>query len=89
MKFSLHLPRQVWFAAFGVVLLIALGWVATKTGPLAPIRVTATAVERGDVSPSLFGIGTVEARRAYLIGPTSSGRVMRVMVDVGEGRTLQ
>lgn len=84
MKFSLHLPRQVWFAALGVVLLIALGWVATKTGPLAPIRVTVTAVERGDVSPSLFGIGTVEAQRAYLIGPTSSGRVMRVMVDVGD-----
>ena len=29
-------------------------------------------------------IGTVEARRAYLIGPTAAGRVKRVLVDVGD-----
>ncbi len=84
MKPAFKVPRQAWFAVFGVALLIALGWVATRSGPLAPIRVTATAIERGDVSPSLFGIGTVEARRAYFIGPTAAGRVSQVMVDVGD-----
>jgi len=84
MKIRSVLSRQVWFAAFGVALLIAFGWVATKSGPLAPIRVTVTQVVKGDVAPSLFGIGTVEARRAYLIGPIAAGRVGRVLADVGD-----
>jgi len=80
----LTLRRQVGFAIFGVVLLLAFAWVATKSGPLAPIRVTTARVASGDVSPALFGIGTVEARRAYLIGPIAAGRVERVLVDVGD-----
>lgn len=84
MTLSIKLPRQIWFITFGLALLLAFGWVATTSGPLAPIRVTVAKVSRGDVKPSLFGIGTVEARRAYLIGPTSAGRVARVLVDVGD-----
>lgn len=84
MEIPVNLPRQFWFAAFGIVLLLALIWVAFKSGPLAPIQVTVTRVAKGEVSPALFGIGTVEARRAYLIGPTAAGRVGRVLVDVGD-----
>lgn len=84
MKLPLNLPRQAWFALFGVSLLLALGWVATQSGPLAPIQVTVTPVHRGELTPALFGIGTVEARRAYLVGPTAAGRVYRVLVDVGD-----
>ena len=32
----------------------------------------------------LFGIGTVEARRSWMVGPTVAGRVLRVQVDVGD-----
>src|SRR3989304_5060828 len=84
MKDSLALPRQVWFGVFGIVFLLVFGWVATKSGPFAPIKVTVTQVAKGEVTPALFGIGTVEAQRAYLIGPTAAGRVKRVLVDVGE-----
>lgn len=84
MKIPFVQPRQIWFAAFGIALLAAFGWVITKSGPLAPIKVTVTSVAQGDVSPALFGIGTVDAQRAYLIGPTAAGRVLRVLVDVGE-----
>lgn len=84
MKMPFTLPRQVWFAVFGIALLLALGWVATTSGPLAPIKVTVTQITKGDVAPVLFGIGTVEARRAYLIGPTAAGRVRSVLVDVGD-----
>ena len=87
MKLPFAVPRQVWFAVFGVALLLALGWVATRSGPLAPIQVTVTPVGRGDLSPALFGIGTVEARRAYLVGPTAAGRVHRVLADVGDSVT--
>jgi HlyD family secretion protein len=68
----------------GIALLLAFVWVATTSGPLAPIKVTVTRVIRGEVAPALFGIGTVEARRAYLIGPTVPGRVRSVLVDVGD-----
>jgi len=84
MKIPSTLPRQVWFATFGIILLLGFGWVATKSGPLAPIRVTVVQVAKGEVAPALFGIGTVEARRAYLIGPTIAGRVKRVLIDVGD-----
>ena len=84
MKIPKTLPRQVWFAAFGVALLIAFAWLATTSGPLAPIKVTVTRVTTGEVAPALSGIGTVEARRAYLIGPTAAGRVRSVLVDVGD-----
>ncbi|MBI5192818.1 MAG: efflux RND transporter periplasmic adaptor subunit [Nitrospirae bacterium] len=84
MKIPITLQRQVWFAAFGILLVVAFGWVATKSGPLAPTRVTIVQVTKGDVSPALFGIGTVDARRTYLIGPTAAGRVKQVLVDVGD-----
>jgi len=83
-KVPFTLPRQVWFGVFGVILLLAFGWVVMRSGPFAPIKVTVTQVARGTVAPSLFGIGTVEARRAYLIGPTTAGRVRSVRVDVGD-----
>lgn len=76
--------KKVLLAILGLLLLAALVFAIARSGPLAPIRVTLTQVERGAVSPSLFGIGTVEARRAYLIGPTVAGRVLRVLVDVGD-----
>lgn len=84
MTLSRTAKRQAWFGAFGLALLLAFSWVATQSGPLAPIQVTVAEVVTGSVSPALFGIGTVEAQRAYLIGPTAAGRVKRVLVDVGD-----
>ncbi|MDT4849836.1 Macrolide export protein MacA [compost metagenome] len=66
------------------MLIAALAYVVMRSGPLAPTRATVTQATVGSLSPSLFGIGTVEARRAYLIGPTAAGRVSRVLVDVGD-----
>ena len=45
---------------------------------------TVIEVTEGRLTPALFGIGTVEARRSYLIGPTTAGRVRKVAVDVGD-----
>jgi HlyD family secretion protein len=80
-----NLPsRRTGLVLLGIVLLGAFLFVIARTGPFAPIRVTVAEVKAGSVAPALFGIGTVEARRAYLIGPTAAGRVLRVAVDVGE-----
>ncbi len=69
------------------VLLPLLGlfiYVALRSGPLAPVPVTVAAVENRVVSPALFGIGTVEARYSYKIGPTVAGRVKHLDVQVGD-----
>lgn len=76
--------RSVLLLAFVVLLLGGFGYLVARTGPLAPIRVTVVTPERQDLEPKLFGIGTVEARRAYAIGPTAAGRVKQVLVDVGD-----
>lgn len=76
--------RRAALLGLAAVLLLAFGFVALRSGPLAPIKVTVATVEEGVVTPTLFGIATVEARRAYLIGPTVAGRVATVAVDVGD-----
>lgn len=78
------LVRRIGLALAGVLLLAVFAYVVMRAGPLAPTRVTVVKVEQGTLKPELFGIGTVEARRAWMIGPTSAGRVRRVLVDVGD-----
>lgn len=67
-----------------VVLLALFIYGILRLGPLAPVPVTVIKVESQSITPALFGIGTVEARYIYLIGPTSAGRVKRLNVDVGD-----
>ena len=81
---KLPFGRRAGFILAGVALVAAFVWVVTRSGPLAPVRVTVTHVARADLAPMLFGIGVVEARRSYLVGPTSAARVRQVMVDVGD-----
>ncbi len=59
-------------------------WLLTTRGPLAPVGVETGSVVRADVEPSVFGIGTVDARLTYAVGPIAPGRVLRVLVDQGE-----
>ena len=81
-----RLPNNRTLALVGVLIpLFALFiYVALRSGPLAPVPVTVTAVENRALSPALFGIGTVEARYTYRIGPTVAGRVKLVNVHVGD-----
>ncbi|MEO8306398.1 MAG: efflux RND transporter periplasmic adaptor subunit [Betaproteobacteria bacterium] len=64
--------------------MVLLGWLVTSQGPLAPTKVTIAKVEQGPLVASTFGIGTVEARRSYALGPTVASRVLRVLVDQGD-----
>ncbi|OAI10322.1 efflux transporter periplasmic adaptor subunit [Methylomonas lenta] len=59
-------------------------YVGLRSGPLAPVTVTVDTVEVKSITPALFGIGTVEARYTYKIGPTVAGRVQRLEVQVGD-----
>ena len=84
MKLTALASRRLGLSLLGALLLGALAFVVMRSGPLAPIRVTVLQASEGRLTPSLFGIGTVEARRAYLVGPIAAGRVRRVLVDVGD-----
>ena len=76
--------RVVFLLAVLVPLIGAFLWLALTSGPLAPVPVTLTTVETRPITPTLFGVGTVEARYTYRIGPTFAGRVRRVEVQVGD-----
>ncbi|MEP6964625.1 MAG: efflux RND transporter periplasmic adaptor subunit [Polaromonas sp.] len=84
MKLKSPLVRRLTLGGLALLLLGALAFVALRTGPLAATRVTVTQVREGSLSPAIFGIGTVEARRSWMIGPTVAGRVLTVKVDVGD-----
>lgn len=82
--FSGLLSLRARLVLLALLVLSAFALVLLRSGPLAPIGVTVVPVEAGTLTPALFGVGSVEARRAYLVGPTSAGRVLKVLVDVGE-----
>ena len=85
MKSNLLLNRRT-ITLLLILLPLAAGflYVAFRSGPLAPIPVTLVTVENHSLTPALFGIGTVEARHRYDIGPTQPGRVKTLSVHVGE-----
>ena len=78
------LKRRLMLGAVAAVLVGGIAYVSLRTGPLAPIKVTVTQAHEGILSPAIFGIGTVEARRSWMVGPTVAGRVLAVKVDVGD-----
>ncbi len=76
--------RTLALAGVLLPLLVLFVYVGLRAGPLAPVPVTVAAVENRSVSPALFGIGTMEARYTYKIGPTVAGRIKSVAVQVGD-----
>lgn len=79
--------RTLAFIAAVAPLLALFIYVALRSGPLSPIAVTVARVESRVIVPALFGIGTVQTRYTYKIGPTSAGRVKRLDVHVGDAVT--
>ncbi|MBS0597622.1 MAG: efflux RND transporter periplasmic adaptor subunit [Burkholderiaceae bacterium] len=84
MKFPRLQRRTLMLLAVAVPLAVLFVYVALRSGPLAPVAVTVTQVESRSIAPALAGIGTVQARHTYKIGPTAAGRVRRVDVQVGD-----
>ena len=76
--------RTLALVAVIVPMVLLFAHVALRSGPLAPVAVTATTVEERAIAPALAGIGTVQARYTYRIGPTYAGRVRRIDVQVGD-----
>lgn len=84
MKFPRLQRRTLALIAVIAPLLVLFVYVALRSGPLAPVAVTVVTMQSQTITPALFGIGTVQARYTYKIGPTVSGRVKRLDVHVGD-----
>ena len=83
-KFFREHSRTFLLTAVLLPLVLLFAWVSLRSGPLAPVPVTLMTVERSPITPSLFGIGTVEARFTHKIGPTFTGRLASVQVQTGD-----
>lgn len=78
------LLKNTFLVLLVILLLGGFGWIVSQNGPLAPVKVTVESVSRQPIEASVFGIGTVEARYSYRLGPTTSGRIKQVRSDVGD-----
>lgn len=76
--------RTLSIVAVLVPLVGLLGYVALRSGPLAPVAVTVVKVEEKALRPAVFGVGNVEARQVHRIGPTAPGRLLRLSAEVGD-----
>lgn len=81
--FSLH-GKTLLLSGFLLSLLVVFVYVIMRSGPLAPTTVTLATVELREISPALFGIGTVAADSVHKIGPTASGRIKDIAVQTGD-----
>lgn len=76
--------RSLGLLAVVLPLLALFVYVLLRSGPLAPVAVTRTTVERRVLEPAMAGIGTIDVRQIHRVGPTAAGRLIRVTVDVGD-----
>lgn len=60
------------------------GWFLYTKGPLGPPKVTVAKAHKENLKPAVFGIGTVEARLSYTVGPTQAGRLLSALADHGD-----
>lgn len=82
-KFPLQ-RRTLALLAVALPLLALFIYVVLRSGPLAPVSVALATVEQRELTPALFGVGTVGTRTTTKIGPTVAGRLLRLDVDVGD-----
>ena len=79
-----YFSQRTWIILAAVLVSASVLWLVMTRGPLAATQVELATVRQGDLHPAVFGIGTVEARFPYALGPTQAGRVKSVAVDQGD-----
>ncbi len=77
------LSRKQGLALGALMVAAVLGTMILRGGGPGAVQVSTAKVVRGDLQPTLFGIGIVEARQNIQVGPTVAGRVARVHVEQG------
>ena len=98
MKFSLPKPRTLALFAVLVPLAVLLGYVALRSGPLAPVNVTEAKVQARAIEPALFvtrpqapriGACGMEGRRVHPRPSITGRRGIDQKVPIASPRTLR
>lgn len=76
--------KKVGLLALAVAIVLIFSWIVMTQGPLAPVKVTVEKIQTGNLSNSVFGVGTLKARRSYNLAPTMTSRVKNVLIDQGD-----
>ena len=76
--------RKTWWSAIILPALVMIGWLLYAKGPFGPPKIVVAQVQKQQLKAGVFGIGTVDARLTYAIGPTQAGRVLKVHADQGD-----
>src|SRR5690554_5309101 len=84
MKLPLMQRRTLSLLEVISLLLALFFYVVWRTGPMAQIVVMVTTVESRSIPPALSGVGTVQARYTYRIGPTYPGRLQQLHAQVSD-----
>lgn len=72
---------------YGILALIAFGVIGYglfSTGAVGPTKVVAVKVGTGNLTPTVFGIGIVQAQMNYNVGSTQTGKILKLDVDQGD-----
>ena len=80
--------RRLFYLILIVTIIIGVIALIMIKGPLAPTTVQTVQLAVDDLKPALFGVGTVEARRSYTIGPSRTGKLQQLLVDHGDKVTV-
>lgn len=74
--------KVIW--GVSIFILMFATWLLYTKGPFGPARVVVVQVQKQPFQSSIFGIGTVDAKATYNIGPVQAGRLLRVFADQGQ-----
>lgn len=80
----MKLPKYMKFGILAIVCVCMISYVLYEKGAFGPQKVVGAQVSVGTLKPTVFGIGTVNAKANYNVGPTQTGRILKLYVDQGD-----
>ncbi len=80
----MKINKNVKFLGLAIAVVFVVSIVLYFKGILGSQKVVAAQVEIGTLKPTVFGIGTVQAKKNYSIGPTQTSRIAKLNVDQGD-----
>ena len=76
--------RWLKYAGLALLSLVIIGFGLYESGGVGPPKVVGIKVEIGTLKPTVFGIGTVQAKMNYNVGSTQTGKILKLYVDQGD-----
>jgi len=80
----MEINKNVKFFGLAIAVFSVVSIVLYSNGVVGPQKVVTAQVETGTLKPTVFGIGTVQAKKNYNIGPTQTSRIVKLNVDQGD-----